>query len=284
MVAARIETMKHGRPGKDANLRLSRETAAKMVNVSPRSVCSAAAVRDHGTPVLVRRVDSGEVTVSVAADVAALPIEEQAKVDTLPEATLRGVAKKVRRARRERDLADATRRASEALGAQCYGVIYADPPWRFEPWSHETGMNRAADNHYPTMTADEIGNYPVPAADDCVLFLWVTVPCLEHGLAVMRRWGFSYKSACAWHKTTPAHGYWFRGELEILLVGVHGKVPAPSPGDQPPQVLTLGKSKHSEKPAEFATMIERLYPNVLKAELFARGPRPGWDGIGNEAS
>jgi hypothetical protein len=30
------------------------------------------------------------------------------------------------------------------------GVILADPPWRFEPWSRETGMDRSADNHYPT--------------------------------------------------------------------------------------------------------------------------------------
>ena len=29
-----------------------------------------------------------------------------------------------------------------------FGVIHADPPWRFEPYSRETGMDRAADNHY----------------------------------------------------------------------------------------------------------------------------------------
>lgn len=29
-----------------------------------------------------------------------------------------------------------------------YGVILADPEWRFEPWSRETGMDRPADNHY----------------------------------------------------------------------------------------------------------------------------------------
>jgi N6-adenosine-specific RNA methylase IME4 len=31
-------------------------------------------------------------------------------------------------------------------------------------------------------------------------------------------------------------------------------------------------------------MIERLYPNLPKMELFRRGPpRPGWDAWGNEA-
>ena len=36
------------------------------------------------------------------------------------------------------------------LAAKRYGVILVDPEWRFEPWSREIGMDRAADNHYPT--------------------------------------------------------------------------------------------------------------------------------------
>lgn len=49
-IAAELETLKRGRPGKDANLHVSRDDAAKMLNVSPRSVATAAFVRDHGTP------------------------------------------------------------------------------------------------------------------------------------------------------------------------------------------------------------------------------------------
>jgi hypothetical protein len=43
-----------------------------------------------------------------------------------------------------------------ALPDKRYGLILADPPWRFEPYSRSSGMDRAADNHYPTMTLDEI--------------------------------------------------------------------------------------------------------------------------------
>ena len=32
--------------------------------------------------------------------------------------------------------------------------------WRFEPWSRETGMDRAADNHYPTSSTDIIARVP----------------------------------------------------------------------------------------------------------------------------
>jgi N6-adenosine-specific RNA methylase IME4/ParB-like chromosome segregation protein Spo0J len=282
MIAAKLETMKHGRPEKDANLRLSRDKVARMVSVSSRSVCSAAAVRDHGTPELVQRAERGEVAVSVAVKVAGLSAEEQAKVVGQDEAVLRGVVKKARRAQRERELADATRREADALGTKLYNVIYADPPWQFEPYSRDTGMDRAADNHYPTMTVDEIGNIGVPAAADCVLFLWVTVPFLEHGFTVIKKWGFDYKSACAWHKPIPATGFWFRNQLELQLVGMRGSMPAPAPGEQPPQVLTEPAGKHSEKPAAFAEMIEAMFPNVPKLEMFARSSRLGFDTWGNE--
>jgi hypothetical protein len=43
-----------------------------------------------------------------------------------------------------------------ALPTKRYGLIYADPPWKFRTFSVVTGMDRAADNHYPTMTVDQI--------------------------------------------------------------------------------------------------------------------------------
>ncbi len=56
-------------------------------------------------------------------------------------------------------------------------------------------MDRAADNHYGTMTTADIKALPIPAAKDCVLFLWVIVLMLPHGLAVMQAWKFNDKSA-----------------------------------------------------------------------------------------
>ena len=119
-----------------------------------------------------------------------------------------------------------------------YGVIYADPPWRFEPYSRATGMDRAADNHYPTMSFDKLAAMTVPAADDCVLFLWATLPMLQEALDLMRVWRFSYKSACIWTKDKLGTGYWFRNRNEILLVGSRGRVPAPAPGAQSPSMIS----------------------------------------------
>jgi N6-adenosine-specific RNA methylase IME4 len=197
---------------------------------------------------------------------------------------LKAHVKQRRRAEREAALAKATEDASKELGSQLYGVIYADPPWRFKPYSEETGSDRAADNHYPTMTINDIAEIEPPAATNCVLFLWVTVPMLELGMKLMHRWGFEYKSTCAWHKTKIGTGYWFRNELELLLVGTRGSIPAPAMGEQPPQVLTLPQGPHSEKPDEFADMIERMFPNLPKLEMFARRRRKGWDAWGNQAT
>lgn len=61
-----------------------------------------------------------------------------------------------------------------------YGLIYADPPWRYEnpPMG---GGNRSIENHYPTMALEEICALPVEklSADDCILLLWTTAPKLE---------------------------------------------------------------------------------------------------------
>ena len=50
-----------------------------------------------------------------------------------------------------------------------YAVIYADPPWRWETWSRETGLDRAPEAHYPTMELEAIKALDVPslAAKDC---------------------------------------------------------------------------------------------------------------------
>lgn len=58
--------------------------AAEMLNVSPRSVKNAIAVRDHGVPELGAAVKSGEIAVSAAAEIAKAPAEEQAAIVGLP--------------------------------------------------------------------------------------------------------------------------------------------------------------------------------------------------------
>jgi N6-adenosine-specific RNA methylase IME4 len=188
---------------------------------------------------------------------------------------------RARRDEREQRLASKIK----ALPDKRYGVILADPEWRFEVYSRETGLGRAADNHYPTSALEIIKSRPVDsiAAKHAVLYLWTTSPMLANSLDVMKAWGFAYKAHCVWVKDRIGTGYWFRNRHELLLVGTKGDTVAPAPGTQWPSVIEAARMAHSAKPEIVLEMIEALYPNIPKIELNRRGaPRPGWDAWGNE--
>lgn len=221
--------------------------------------------------------------VTKLADAEAVPLLQAAVNQGLSAAELRAMVKRDRRTAREAALGEKQQSAPAEHGKR-YGVIYADPPWRFEPYSRETGMDRAADNHYPTMTLGDICALEVPAADDCVLFLWATVPMLPEALLVMQAWGFRYRSHFVWLKDRAGTGYWNRNRHELLLVGTRGDIPAPAPGEQYSSVIDAEVGAHSAKPPHFAEMIEDMFPNLPAIELFAREPRQGWDVWGNEAA
>lgn len=189
--------------------------------------------------------------------------------------------KKARRATREAELAEKIL----ALPDKRYAVILADPEWRFEPYSRETGMDRAPENHYPTSVTDAIAARPVAqiAADHCVLFLWATVPMLPDALRVMAAWGFEYKSHLIAVKNRIGTGYWFRNEHELLLVGTKGHVPAPAMGTQWPSTREFQVTRHSEKPDWQYELIEAYFPTLPKIELNARRRREGWDAWGLDA-
>jgi len=199
-------------------------------------------------------------------------------------------SKRRRRAAREQALAAKTLAASEALGSRLYGVLYVDPPWQGQPDDRDSWHNKSAENHYPTMTVDELAAINPPTAPDCVLFLWTFTSLLDAAVDLIRRWGFVYKSSCIWDKSTAdgtgrmGIGHWFRYEHELLLVAVRGVVPAPAPGTQWRSVIRAPRGPHSEKPEVFAAMIVEYYPSLPKLEMFARQPRDGWDSWGNEAN
>jgi N6-adenosine-specific RNA methylase IME4 len=229
--------------------------------------------------------DAGEETVETAIDRALTEGRAPTKAEILSAAKQfraeRAEEKKLRREEREVELAA----KQAALPQKRYGVIYADPEWRFEPYSRETGMDRAADNHYPTSSLEEIKARDVSSitADDCVLFLWATVPMLVEALDVMAAWGFTYKSHFAWIKDRIGTGYWSRNKHELLLIGTKGQIPAPALGTQAPSAIDAPVGRHSEKPESFYEIIEHYFPNLPKIELNARRARASWDSWGLEA-
>lgn len=193
----------------------------------------------------------------------------------------RHAEKKKKRETRERAMGE----AQLALPDERFGVILADPEWRFEFFSEKGKTNSSADNHYRTSALEVIKSRNVLsiAADDCVLFLWATVPLMPEALEVMETWGFEYKSSATWVKDRAGTGYWFRNRHEILLLGTRGKPPCPAEGEQWESVIEAPVGKHSEKPEAVREMIEQYFPTMPKIELNQRTRRNGWKGWGDEA-
>lgn len=285
-VAAKLSSIGWGGDrSKSPNGDLKTAEAAQRLGVAKRAVERARVVRDRAVVELQDALERGHIPVSTAAALAELSEKDQRDVleGDANSISRRALALLKRRSRdvRERDLAAKQR----DLPAEKFGVIYADPEWQFEPYSRESGMDRAADNHYPTSALDDICRRPVQdiAAGDCVLFLWATVPMLREALKVMAAWGFEYKSHCIWTKDRVGTGYWFRNAHELLLVGTKGNIPAPAPGTQSPSTIEARVGRHSAKPERFYELIEGYYPTLKKIELNARAEREGWFAWGNEA-
>ena len=283
MVAAGLANLKDGQRADQAAqifVPVTQERAAELLEVGRRSVQHARIVLDKGAPELVAAVNRGAIAVAVAAELATEDPELQREAAVNPDIAPH-LAKRQRRQEREIELAA----KQTALPEKQYGVILADPPWRFEVYSRETGMNLAADNHFPSSELVTIKALDVPsiAADDCVLFLWATAPMVTQALEIVAAWGFQHKSNCVWVKSKPATGYWFRNQHEWLLVGVKGRPPAPSQGENWASVIMAPTREHSRKPDGAYEMIEAYFPRLSKIELFARSPREGWSRWGNEA-
>lgn len=172
-----------------------------------------------------------------------------------------------------------------------YGVIYADPPWSFSNWS-AAGTGRNASSHYDVLDFAALAKLPVAdlAADDCVLFLWATDPLLPRALALIKAWGFTYKTVgFYWVKLNKRArsgvdyftglGYWSRANPEQCLLASRG-----SPTRQHKDVRRLvvePRREHSRKPDCVRERIERLV-NGPYLELFTRETKPGWDCRGDQ--
>lgn len=172
-----------------------------------------------------------------------------------------------------------------------YNIIYADPPWQYKVWSNKA-KGRSAESHYSTMNIEEIIKMKKViekiSENDCVLFIWITYPCLREGLQVIKEWGFTYKT-CAfnWVKKNKkadswfwGMGYWTRANSELCLLATKGKIKRKSARVH--QIVDTSIEEHSKKPDVVREKIVELIGDVPRIELFARKEITGWDCWGNE--
>ena len=168
-----------------------------------------------------------------------------------------------------------------------FGLIMADPPWQFRHRSDKGVTAKSANGQYRTMSFEDISALPVAelAAPDCLLWLWATNPMLPRAFDVMEAWGFEFKTAGHWAKTTThgkqafGTGYILRCAGEPFLIGTRGR---PRCARNVRSVIIAQLREHSRKPDEAFRAAERLRPDVRRLELFSRQARKGWDVWGDQ--
>jgi len=170
-----------------------------------------------------------------------------------------------------------------------YNIIYADPPWHYRTWRDGMGT---AEKHYRTMKIEEIvamkDTIQRISEKDCVLFLWVTFPCLLEGIKTLQEWGFKYKTCgFTWVKRNKVSdtwffglGHWTRANAEICLIATKGHIKRAS--NKVSQIVDTHIEEHSKKPAIVRDRIVDLVGDLPRIELFARQTAEGWDCWGNE--
>jgi len=158
-----------------------------------------------------------------------------------------------------------------------YRVIYADPPWQYG--------ERPLEDHGPVthdfapMSVEELCALPVKelAEKDAVLFLWVPSTFLEEAYKVVKAWGFKYKTSFVWNKKNGTHGYFVQTQHEFLLICTRGSCLPDVKKKLNSVVEITWNGKSSEKPEAFRQIIDFLYPNGRRIELFTTKPGEGWD-------
>ena len=162
-----------------------------------------------------------------------------------------------------------------------FDLILCDPPY-----SYDIQAPRKEDrisSHYQEMATQEICDLPVQniTADKAILFLWSPSPKVEEAMDIIEAWKFQYKTQIVWNKKIAGLGHNVRQMHEILLIAKKGNFPTPH--YKPPSIIEERRSDHSRKPLKSYEIIDRMYPEARKIELFARFVYPGWTGVGLEA-
>lgn len=173
-----------------------------------------------------------------------------------------------------------------------YDVILADPPWRQAKGGKKAVRPRSSGEKldYPTLPLDDIKRQleAVTSSDGVVsqvLFLWTIDKYLFDAERIAKELGFKLHARMIWNKVTGIPSaftvrygheyllYMYKGKFMPIAKEERGKIHT---------VFTEQVKRHSQKPEISFRIIERLYPNARKLEMYARKERDGWDCWGNE--
>ncbi len=172
-----------------------------------------------------------------------------------------------------------------------YEIIYTDPPWPQRKGNvRKCRPNQGKALDYKTMCLEDIAEYHKPYFEQTAthhnVFMWAIDKYLHDAEQMMVDMGYKLHARMVWDKgngIAPAftvrfsHEYllWFFKPRKMLMpcAEMRGKYTT---------VLREAATAHSRKPLVAYLMLEAMFPNARRIELFARQRRSGWEAIGNE--
>ena len=172
-----------------------------------------------------------------------------------------------------------------------YDLIYADPPWKQSKGGKKNVRKNSSGKplDYQTISLEEIEEHLRQAttltSENSIMFLWTIDKYLFEAQKIVEKLGYKLHARMIWNKVngipaafTIRYGheyllYMYKGKLLPIEKQERGKIHS---------VFTEKVKKHSQKPEIAYEIIERLYPNTNKLEMYARNMRENWDCWGNE--
>lgn len=288
VAGAKIAKLGRGRPNEENPPigGISTAEAAAMLNTSERGIERAKVVVNEGAPELIAAVESGQVSVSAAADVATLPKQEQAEIVARGEKEILAKAKEIRTEKA------AIRRAENAEVALRpvvfpegkFGTIVIDPPWQMEKIERDVAPDQVAFD-YPTMDEEALTAFGdrvnACAADDCHMFMWTTHKHLPLALRLLTAWDWKYVLTMVWHK--PGGFQPFGLPQYNCEFAIYARKGSPKFTDTKAfnVCFEAPRREHSRKPDEFYSVVSRVTGDG-RIDIFSREPRDGFAQLGNE--
>lgn len=172
-----------------------------------------------------------------------------------------------------------------------YDLILADPPWKQSKGGAKSVRPKSSGKQldYPVCSLEEIKEHLRQTVsltgENSILFLWTIDKYLFEAQRIAEELGYKLHARMIWNKVTgiPA-AFTVRFGHEYLLYMYKGKL-IPVATDERGKIHTVFTervAKHSKKPQISYEIINRLYPNLRKIELYAREERENYDVWGNE--
>ena len=170
-----------------------------------------------------------------------------------------------------------------------YNIIYTDPPWEQTKSNYrKVRPNQKKEFDYQVLSLDKIADIHsnLPVDNKYNVFMWTIDKYLHDTEKMMGQLGYNLHARIIWDKENGiAPAFTVRFSHEYLLwfyKSGHMYMPCKEARGKFTTVLREMATSHSKKPECAYEMIETMFPDAAKIEMFARNERNGWDCWGNE--